>query len=75
MDSIHLNDAKKIMNSGQVSLDFVASDGKVIHVENCVALKPSKRTGTRTIKLIPSGEIRRIRDALILRVNDIPVYL
>lgn len=74
--SIHLTEARKIMQRPEsFSLTVLASDGRVIEIKECVSLKWDFRTGTRTLKLIPSGQIRRIRDTLIIGLNSLTVYL
>lgn len=64
-----------MLDKGAVSLTFLTADGRTIHLEQCVSLKWDSTTGTRTIKAIPSNQIRRIRDVLIIAINDIEVYI
>ena len=73
---LHLSSARKIMQQDKAfSIVFLTAEAKKIRIENAVSLKWDLRTGTRTLKAIPSGQIRRIRDSLILEINDTPVYL
>ncbi|MDE6237839.1 MAG: hypothetical protein K2M45_08230 [Muribaculaceae bacterium] len=74
MQSIHISQARRILNSPEiVSLGFLTAKGEIRRVR-CVSLKWDFKTGTRTVKCIPSNQIRRVRDALIFEINDIEVY-
>lgn len=75
MESIHITTARKMMEKGEFSLDFLTAKGECRHIDKAVSLKWDFRTGTRTIKCIPSNQIRRIRDTLITAINDITVYI
>lgn len=76
MDSVHLSTARRIMEQDKpFSIKFLTADARVVEIESAVSLKWDLRTGTRTIKAIPSGQIRRIRDSLILEINSLTVYL
>lgn len=73
---LHINDARKIMARPQpFSIKFLTTDSRIIHVESAVSLKEDLRSGTRTIKCIPSNQIRRVRDAFILELNDNKVFI
>ena len=57
------------------SLKYVkVSTGEVITVEKAV-ITSSFHQGTMNIKLLPSGQIRKIIIALIIEFNQSPVYL
>lgn len=71
---IHISTARKIFDKGEFSVSFLTARGECRHVEHAVSLKWDFHSGTRTIKCIPSGEIRRVRDAFIIAVNDEEVY-
>ncbi len=75
MESIHLSQARAIMQRSRFSIRFLTADGKCRHVKEAISLKWDFDTGTRTIKCFPSNQIRRIRDCLILEINDIEVYI
>ncbi|MBD5386652.1 hypothetical protein HDR70_02035 [bacterium] len=76
MDSIHISQARKIMQSNRpFSLSFLTAQGECRHIDKAISLKPDYDTGTRTIKCWPSNQIRRIRDCLITQINDIDVYI
>lgn len=75
MQSIHFNTALAMLAAPDpLDLDVWKSDGSIMHLNNCVSLKPNHRTGTRTIKLLDSNQIRTIRDWCIFRVNQMEVY-
>ena len=76
MTDIHISQARSIMRMNMpFSVDFLTADARCIHIHQAVSLKWDPDTGTRTIKNIKSGQIRRIRDVLILRINDIEIYV
>lgn len=65
-----------MLESGNL-LDIVAytKDGKLQTYTECVGLRYDLYTGTRRIKLRRSGQIRVIRDCLIMSINGMSVYL
>lgn len=76
MDSIHISQARRIMSAPrEFSVSFLTSKGECRHIGRAVSLKADFASGTRTIKCFPSNQIRRIRDCLITRINDIEVYI
>lgn len=76
MTSIHLSQARRIMERHEAfSIRFLTKDGEAVDIEKAISLKWDLRTGTRLIKAIPSNQIRRIRDVLILAINDTEVYI
>lgn len=76
MTDIHLNNARKLLDRPEpFSIDFLTADGACRHVDKAVSLRYDFETGTRRIKCLASGQIRRIRDVLIMAVNDIEVFI
>jgi hypothetical protein len=74
--SIHISTARHILNSGDpVDLLVWRSEGSIIAYNNCISLRYSYYGGWRNIKLLASGECRKIRDRCIFRVNDLEVFL
>jgi len=51
------------------------SAGELLHYDNCISLKYDFYSGTRTIKLLTSNEIRKVRDVCISRINGLEVFL
>lgn len=74
--SIHISTARKILNSGDpVDICVWKSDGSILLLENVVSLRYDFNGGWRNVKLLSSGECRRIRDVCIFKVNGLEVYL
>lgn len=75
MEAIHLKTALKILNEGKpVTLKVLTAKGELRVYENCVALPHKEKTTYRNIRLPASGQIRKIRDILIIGLNDLEVY-
>lgn len=73
---IHITEARKLLNSGRtVDLDVWKLSGEIIHIEGCSSLRYSFYGGHRNVKIKKNGQIRRIRDVLIFRINGLEVYL
>lgn len=73
---IHISTALMMLRQPDaVTIDVYKSNGEMMHLENCVGLRYDKYAGTRRVKMLQSGQIRMIRDCLIVRINDMEVYL
>ena len=78
MTDIHLSTARKIMQHGEFSLSWLTQSGEQRHADRAVSLKYDFATGTRTIKILFDDQppkIKRIRDVLIIGINDVEVYV
>ncbi len=76
MSKIHLSTARKMLASPEpVDLVYVTAKGEVITAPNVVSLKYDHYAGCRNIKHLNSGEIRKIRDCLILQINGCEVFM
>lgn len=78
MDAISINTARKIIDSSEFSITFLTSAGEIRHVDRAVSLKYDYLSGTRNIKCLFDDrrpQLRKIRDAFILEVNDLDVFL
>lgn len=66
-----------MLDSGQpVSLTVVRlKDGSLIRYENAVSLRYDYYKGTRSIKMLKSGQIRTIHDVCIIGIDDFDVFL
>ena len=74
--SIHISTARHILNSGDpVDISVWKSDGSILELRNVISLRYDFYGGWRNVKILSSGEFRRIRDCLIFRVNCLEVYL
>lgn len=58
-----------------VDLVVLAKDGRVMYLNNCVGLKFDLYKGTRRVRLVDSGQIRCIRDILIMSINGCEVMI
>lgn len=74
--AIHISTARTMLNSGDpVDLDVWKSDGSILHLRNGISLRYNFYGGWRNVKILSSGECRRVRDVCIFRVNDLEVFL
>lgn len=75
--AIHISQARKMLDSGQpVELTVVRlKNGSLIRYENAVSLRYDYYKGTRSIKMLKSGQIRTIHDVCITGIDDYDVYL
>lgn len=58
-----------------VDLVVVTKEGRILHLDNCIGLKFDMYKGTRRIKMLASGQIRAIRDILVLSINGMEVMV
>lgn len=74
---IHISQARKMLDSGQpVSITVVRlHNGSLITYENAVSLRYDYYKGTRTIKMLKSGQMRTLHDVCIIGIDDFEVYL
>ena len=76
MRSIHITTARTMLNSGDpVDISVWKANGEILHLHNCISLRYDFYGGWRNVKILSSGECRRIRDVCIFRVNDYTVFL
>lgn len=74
--SIHISTARAILNAGDpMDLSVWKADGSILELKNCRSLRYNFYGGWRNIKLLSSGQCRRVRDCCIFRVNDMEVFL
>lgn len=74
--AIHITTARKILEGHDpVDLDVWKADGSILHLKDCVSLRYDMHGGWRNVKVLTSGQMRRIRDVCIFRINDMDVYL
>jgi hypothetical protein len=67
---------RQMLNSGDpVDISVWNSKGEIQNLRNCVSLRFNFYSGTRNIKMLTSGQIRKVRDCCIFRINDCEVYL
>ena len=76
MNSIHITTARAMLNSGDpVDISVWKANGEILHLQNCISLRYDFYSGTRNVKLLANGQIRKIRDACIFQVNNLEVFL
>ncbi len=74
--AIHITTARTMLNSGgPVDISVWKANGEMMHLQNCISLRYDFYAGTRNIKMLSSGQIRKIRDCCIFKVNDLEVFL
>ena len=67
---------KKMLESPDpVDLVVLDKSGRVLKLNNCVGLKWDMYRGTRRVKLLSSGQIRTIRDILVMEINGCEVMI
>ena len=65
-----------MLNSGDpVDISVWKSDCFILELRNVISLRYSFYGGWRNIKILTSGECRRVRNYCIFRVNDCEVFL
>ncbi len=65
-----------MLNSGDpVDLSVWRSDGSILELHNVISLRYSFYGGWRNVKILTSGECRRVRDCCIFLINGLDVFL
>ena len=74
--TIDLRTARRMLNRGE-PLDILVwkANGEILRLQNCISLRYNFATGTRNIKLLNSGQIRRISEVCIFSINGYEVAL
>ena len=74
--SVHITTARQMLNSGDpVDISVWKSDGAILEFHNVISLRYNFYGGWRNVKILSSGEMRKIRDCCIFRVNGLEVFL
>lgn len=74
--NVHISTARQMLNSGDpVDISVWKSDGSIMHLHNVVSLRYSYYGGWRNVKLLNSGEMRRVRDSCIFAINGLEIFL
>lgn len=75
-NSIHISTARTMLNSGDpVDISVLKSDGSILELRNVISLRYAFYGGWRNVKILASGECRKIRDCYIFRINGLEVFL
>ncbi len=73
---IHISTALHLLESPEpVNMTVLRKDGTLMELNGCISLHTDKYKGTRRVKMLRSGEIRMIRDCLILTLNGMELML
>ena len=59
----------------EISLKWVAESGEIISVDKCVPTSFHGEGATFNIKIIPSGEIRKVNRLTVIEINGEEVVL
>lgn len=74
--SVQITTARTMLNSGDpVDISVWKSNGSILELRNVISLRYSFYGGWRNIKLLQSGQMRKIRDCCIFRVNNLEIFL
>ena len=77
--AIHHTTALTMLHSGDpVDISFWKRSGEIVHLHNCIALPcaaSQRYVGTQNIKVLASGQIRKIRLVCIFRINGLEIFL
>lgn len=75
MDSIHISTARQMLARKEpVTVSYVTKDGRLETIKDAVPLGIQFYSGTRNFKL-QNGDIRKVRDNLIVALNNFEVFL
>ena len=67
--AIHITTARTMLNSGApVDISVWKANGSILELRNCISLRYNFYGGWRNVKLLSSGECRKIRDCCIFKV-------
>lgn len=73
---IHINNVRLLLTSPEpVDLTVITAKGEIQQYKNCIGLKETHYSGCRNVKLLDSGEIRKVRDCLIIGINGMEVFI
>ena len=74
--SVHITTARQMLNSGDpVDISVWKSDGSILELHNVISLRYNFYVGWRNVKILSSGEMRRVRYCCIFRINGLTVFL
>lgn len=76
MKAIHINDARRILDSREeVDLKLWKSNGDILEYKGVKCISNYFRGGTRKVRFPNSNEVREFRDVCIFEINGMEVYL
>lgn len=76
MRSIHLSTMRKMLLAPEpVDIRCWAKDGRILTLQNVIALRYNFYEGTQQFKILASGQIRTLRLCCIFEINGMTVFL
>ncbi|MEG0468253.1 MAG: hypothetical protein RR551_08275 [Mucinivorans sp.] len=72
---IHISKLRKLIERGEFSLTFVAKDGNIVTIANCVVSSWHTLGDTFNIVLPTSEQVRTINKFTIISVNNQELYI
>lgn len=76
MNAVHISTMQKILQARDpISLTIWTKKGEIQHYPKCVSLHYDFCSGTRNIKMLDSGQIRKVRDVCIFQINGMEVFM
>lgn len=75
MKDLHISQVRRMLAEHKpMTISYVTSKGELQTVENAIPLAANFYAGFRNVKL-PNGQIRKVRENLIVAVNSCEVYI
>lgn len=75
MEDVHISTVRAMLAKKEpVTVSYVTKDGRLETIHNAVPLGVQFYSGTRNFKLA-NGDIRKVRDNLIVAVNSLQVFI
>lgn len=72
---VHIGSLYKTIEKLEFSIAFVKENGEVIQCTDCICTSFYSKGKTLNIKLLKSGQVRKIRRATIINFNGEEAYL
>ena len=72
---MYMSKLHKVVKRGEFSMKFVGELGDVISVDRCVRTSWHSKGATMNIKLLVSGQIRKVNRYTIIEINGEPLCL
>lgn len=78
--AIHINELRRTLDvcridRARVDVECWAMDGRILHYKDWLVKSGSWRQGTHNLLNPLNGQVRKVRDVFIFRLNGHPVYL
>lgn len=66
---MHLSELHQVVERGEFSVGFVAADGRVVRIDRCVCTSFHSQGDTFNVRILSSGEIRKIVRISVIELN------